>query len=77
MRVDARLSNLYAELESGSRLLTRKVARVLFMTVEHEACHTEAGIVITSPSSFGSNWNHRHSSICLYSARGQARFRPL
>ncbi|KAI9508419.1 DUF323 domain-containing protein [Russula earlei] len=40
-RVRARLSNLYAELESGHRQLTRRVARVLFMTHEHEAFHTE------------------------------------
>jgi hypothetical protein len=36
-RVNTRLSNLYAELESGSPQRTRKVARVLFMTLEHEA----------------------------------------
>ncbi|KAH9991248.1 DUF323 domain-containing protein [Russula vinacea] len=42
-RVRARLSDLYAELESGRRPLTRKVARVLFMTLEHEAFHTEVG----------------------------------
>jgi len=40
-RVRARLSNLYAELESGHRQMTRKVARVLFMTLEHEAWHNE------------------------------------
>ncbi|KAH9974228.1 histidine-specific methyltransferase [Russula compacta] len=40
-RVRARLSNLYAELDSGRRPLTRKLARVLFMTLEHEAFHTE------------------------------------
>jgi L-histidine Nalpha-methyltransferase / hercynylcysteine S-oxide synthase len=40
-RVRVRLSNLYAELESGRRPLTRKVARVLFMTLEHESFHTE------------------------------------
>jgi hypothetical protein len=41
-RVRARLSILYAELESGRRPMTRKVARVLFMTLEHESWHTEA-----------------------------------
>jgi hypothetical protein len=45
-RVNARLSSLYAELESGTRHLTRKVARVLFMSLEHEAWHTEVGIYI-------------------------------
>jgi L-histidine Nalpha-methyltransferase / hercynylcysteine S-oxide synthase len=40
-RVRARLSNLYAELESGHRQMTRKVARVLFMTLEHDAWHNE------------------------------------
>ncbi len=45
-RVRARLSNLYAELDSGRRPLTRKVARVLFMTLEHESWHTEVRIFI-------------------------------
>jgi hypothetical protein len=43
-RVRARLSNLYVELESGRRPLTRKVARVLFMTLEHESWHAEVRI---------------------------------
>jgi hypothetical protein len=45
-RVRARLSNLYLELESGRRPLTRKVARVLFMTLEHESWHAEVGIFL-------------------------------
>ncbi|KAH9080323.1 DUF323 domain-containing protein [Lactarius deliciosus] len=40
-RVRARLANLFAELESGRRPLTRKVARVLFMGLEHEGLHAE------------------------------------
>jgi hypothetical protein len=33
--------NLYTELESGRRQMTRSVARVLWMTLEHESWHTE------------------------------------
>jgi hypothetical protein len=45
-RVRARLSNLYAELESGRHPLTRKVARVLFMALEHGSFHTEVWVFI-------------------------------
>jgi hypothetical protein len=41
--VRARVKKLYAEFESGRRPLTRKIARVLFMTHEHEAWHAEVG----------------------------------
>ncbi|TFY59280.1 hypothetical protein EVG20_g7851, partial [Dentipellis fragilis] len=41
-RVRQRLRNLYDELESGKRQLTRKIARVLFITLEHEGFHAEA-----------------------------------
>lgn len=40
-RVRERLLNVYADIESGKRTLTRKIARVLFMTLEHEAFHAE------------------------------------
>jgi L-histidine Nalpha-methyltransferase / hercynylcysteine S-oxide synthase len=40
-RVRARVARLYDEFESGKRQLTRKAARVLFMTFEHEAWHAE------------------------------------
>ncbi|THH16530.1 hypothetical protein EW146_g4127 [Bondarzewia mesenterica] len=40
-RVRDRLQNLYTDLESGKRTLTRKIARVLFMTLEHEGFHVE------------------------------------
>lgn len=33
--------NLYDDIDSGKRLLTRKMGRVLFMTLEHEAMHAE------------------------------------
>ncbi|KAI0252125.1 C-type lectin protein [Lactifluus subvellereus] len=60
-RVNARLTKLYAELESGIRQLTRRVARVLFITLEHEAWHTETLLYMliqrtgtgTVPSSVG------------------------
>lgn len=44
-RVRARLTNLYDDLLSGHRALTRKIGRVLFMTLEHEAFHAEVSIV--------------------------------
>ncbi|KAF7299791.1 hypothetical protein HMN09_00985100 [Mycena chlorophos] len=40
-RVRARLLNVYADIDSGKLVLNRKVARVLFMTYEHEALHAE------------------------------------
>ncbi len=46
-RVRARLLKLYDDISSGKFKLTRKVARVLFMTLEHEAFHAEvSGIVL-------------------------------
>ncbi|KAI0661991.1 hypothetical protein C8Q70DRAFT_1051496 [Cubamyces menziesii] len=40
-RVRERVMNLYRDIESGKITLTRKIARVLFMTLEHEAFHAE------------------------------------
>ncbi|KAJ7755089.1 hypothetical protein B0H14DRAFT_2978755 [Mycena olivaceomarginata] len=40
-RVRARLLKVYQEIDAGSRTMTRKVGRVLFMTFEHEAMHAE------------------------------------
>ncbi|EMD39793.1 hypothetical protein CERSUDRAFT_112059, partial [Gelatoporia subvermispora B] len=40
-RVRERVHNLYADIESGKVALTRKLARILFMTHEHEAFHAE------------------------------------
>ncbi|KAI0683454.1 hypothetical protein BC835DRAFT_1423256 [Cytidiella melzeri] len=40
-RVRERLYKLYNDIDSGKVTLTRKVARVLFMTLEHEAFHAE------------------------------------
>ncbi|KAH8116694.1 DUF323 domain-containing protein [Phellopilus nigrolimitatus] len=40
-RVRARLARLYGDIASGKRQLTRKVARVLLMTLEHEGFHVE------------------------------------
>ncbi|KAI0365693.1 DUF323 domain-containing protein [Pilatotrama ljubarskyi] len=40
-RVRERVMNLYRDIESGKITLTRKIARVLFMTHEHEAFHAE------------------------------------
>ncbi|KAI8994191.1 DUF323 domain-containing protein [Trametes punicea] len=40
-RVRERVMKLYRDIDSGKILLTRKIARVLFMTHEHEAFHAE------------------------------------
>lgn len=40
-RVRARLLRLYDDILSGRRSLTRKIGRVLFMTIEHEGMHAE------------------------------------
>ncbi|KAF8555742.1 hypothetical protein OG21DRAFT_823274 [Imleria badia] len=40
-RVRERLAKLYANISSGTIQLTRKIARVLFMTYEHEGFHAE------------------------------------
>ncbi|KAL4243691.1 EgtD Methyltransferase Superfamily protein [Abortiporus biennis] len=40
-KVRERLIKLYERISSGNVTLTRKIARVLFMTLEHEAFHAE------------------------------------
>lgn len=40
-KVRQRILRLYDEIDSGLVTLTRKIARVLFMTLEHEAFHAE------------------------------------
>ncbi|CUA75117.1 Meiotically up-regulated gene 158 protein [Schizosaccharomyces pombe 972h-] [Rhizoctonia solani] len=40
-RVRARLMKLYDDVESGKRVLTRTIGRVLWMTFEHEVSHAE------------------------------------
>ncbi|KAJ2927919.1 hypothetical protein H1R20_g9182, partial [Candolleomyces eurysporus] len=40
-RVRARLMKLYDNIDNGAVPLTRKVCRVLFLTLEHEAMHAE------------------------------------
>ncbi|KIJ38753.1 hypothetical protein M422DRAFT_69010 [Sphaerobolus stellatus SS14] len=40
-RVRQRLLNLYDDLKTGKKVLNRKTARVLFMTLEHEGFHAE------------------------------------
>ncbi|KAJ6508312.1 DUF323 domain-containing protein [Mycena sanguinolenta] len=40
-RVRARVLKLYEDIDAGSRTMTRKIGRVLFMTFEHEALHAE------------------------------------
>ncbi|KAI0087770.1 DUF323 domain-containing protein [Irpex rosettiformis] len=39
--VRERILKIYEDLDSGKRVLTRKIARVLFLTLEHEALHAE------------------------------------
>ena len=45
-RVRTRLLKLYDDISSGKVTLTRKVARVLFMTLEHEAFHAEVSMSV-------------------------------
>lgn len=40
-RVRDRLLKLYADVDAGKVKMTKKLARVLFMTLEHEAFHAE------------------------------------
>ncbi|KAL0579890.1 hypothetical protein V5O48_002137 [Marasmius crinis-equi] len=40
-RVRARVLKLYEDIDAGTRQLTRRMGRVLFMTLEHEALHAE------------------------------------
>lgn len=40
-RVRERVFDLYRELESGKRILTRRLARTLVMVLEHDAFHIE------------------------------------
>ncbi|PCH40324.1 DUF323 domain-containing protein [Wolfiporia cocos MD-104 SS10] len=40
-RVRERVSKLYRDIDAGAVILTRRVARMLFMTLEHEAFHAE------------------------------------
>ena len=44
-RVRSRLRALYDDIESGKRPLTRRTARVLMLTLEHEAFHAEVSLV--------------------------------
>ncbi|PPR00441.1 hypothetical protein CVT24_004502 [Panaeolus cyanescens] len=62
-KVRRRVLKLYADISSNKVTLTRKVARVLFMTLEHEAMHAEtllymllqrAGTGTVPPSGFTS-----------------------
>jgi hypothetical protein len=45
-RVRKRLHSLYDDIESGKRPLTRRVARVLMLTLEHEGFHAEVHLIL-------------------------------
>ncbi|KAI0922139.1 hypothetical protein AcW2_006917 [Taiwanofungus camphoratus] len=45
-RVRARLGKLYEELETGTRVLTRRLARTLMMILEHDGFHIETLLYI-------------------------------
>ncbi|KAJ4483728.1 C-type lectin protein [Lentinula aciculospora] len=56
--VRSRLENLYAELDSGKRVLTRRIARMLVMCIEHEGWHVETllyMLIQRSPGALPSN----------------------
>lgn len=51
-RVRARVLRLFEDLENGTRTITRRIARVLVMTLEHEGFHIEVShLVAVSPRS--------------------------
>lgn len=50
-RVRERVLLLYEDIISGKVPLTRKVARVLFMTLEHEAFHAEVCLMHSATNS--------------------------
>ncbi|KAJ3786335.1 C-type lectin protein [Lentinula aff. detonsa] len=57
-RVRSRLENLYAELDSGKRVLSRRIARMLCMCIEHEGWHVETllyMLIQRSPGALPSN----------------------
>lgn len=48
-RARQRLLKVYSDIASGKLEMTRNVGRVLFMTWEHEAFHTEVSNEATGP----------------------------
>ena len=72
-RVRERLLKLYDDIEPGKVTLTRKIARVLFMTLEHEAFHAEVRLT------FGHNFLityaacYRRCCTCCCSVRAPVR----
>ena len=56
--VRARLTSLYRDLEDGRQSLTRHIARMLVMTIEHESFHLEV--------SFTSNAFDMTKGVCEY-----------
>jgi len=78
-RVRARLVRLYDDIASGKRTITRNIARMLVITLEHEGFHVEVG-------GFGSflaraNITVIHSQtllyICSFNSLGPAHYRHL
>ncbi|KAJ3558000.1 hypothetical protein NM688_g1170 [Phlebia brevispora] len=56
-RVRERVLRLYDDLETGKLVLSRKIARVLFMTLEHEAFHAEvSGLFDASLYALATRW---------------------
>lgn len=49
-RVRERLTKLYMNISSGTIQLTRKIARALWMTYEHEGLHAEVFCFCFHPS---------------------------
>lgn len=52
-RVRNRLMRLYDAIESGEKVINRQIARVLQMTIEHEAFHVEVRFLLLYFSIFG------------------------
>lgn len=68
-RVRERLVRLYDDLESGKRIINRRVARMLVMTFEHEGFHVEVRSCLPSVLAFKLTPSNRHFFTCSF--RGQ------
>lgn len=75
-RVRERLLGIYNRIGSGEIKLTRKVARVLFMTLEHEAFHAEVCRSLFHER-VSLNLCRRLFYICCCNAPERGLFHPL
>ncbi len=76
-RVRSRLMALYDDLDAGRRRISRRIARVLQMTLEHEGFHIEAslGFACHRPTDWLIPERNRLCFTCSSSAQELGRFR--